>query len=67
MRQKNKNAVNVFAEIKKTIPKGCHANSFYRDSKTGGMYIEDQDQLRLFDKEKVTRITGVDAAAQNND
>lgn len=66
--KKNKNAVNVFAEVKKIIPKGCQANSFYRDSRTGGMYLDDPDQLRLFDteKEKIRQITGKDAAAQNN-
>lgn len=66
--KKNKNAVNVFAEVKKTIPKGCQANSFYRDSRTGGMYLDDPDQLRLFDTEKtkVREITGKEAAAQND-
>lgn len=65
--KKNKNAVNVFAEVKKTIPKGCQANSFYRDSRTGGMYLDDPDQLRLFDtdKAKVREISGKDVAAQN--
>lgn len=65
--KKNKNAVNVFAEVKKTIPKGCQANSFYRDSRTGGMYLDDPDQLRLFDtdKAKVREISGKDIAAQN--
>ena len=66
--KKNKNAVNVFAEVKKTIPKGCQANSFYRDSRTGGMYLDDPDQLRLFDTEKtkIREITGKEAAAQND-
>lgn len=65
--KKNKNAVNVFAEVKKAIPKGCQANSFYRDSRTGGMYLDDPDQLRLFDteKQKVQQFSGKDAAAQN--
>lgn len=65
--KKNKNAVNVFAEVTKKIPKGCQANSFYRDSRTGGMYIDDPDQLRLFDtdKTKVREISGKDVAAQN--
>ncbi len=67
--KKNKNAVNVFAEVKKTIPKGCQANSFYRDSRTGGMYLDDPDQLRLFETEskKVQDISGKDKAAQNNE
>ena len=66
--KKNKNAVNVFAEVKKTIPKGCQANSFYRDSRTGGMYLDDPDQLRLFDteKQKVKEFSGKDIAAQND-
>lgn len=66
--KKNKNAVNVFAEVKKTIPKGCQANSFYRDSRTGGMYLDDPDQLRLFDTEKtkVREIAGKEAAVQND-
>lgn len=66
--KKNKNTVNVFAEVKKTIPKGCQANSFYRDSRTGGMYLDDPDQLRLFDTEKtkVREIAGKEAAAQND-
>ena len=66
--KKNKNAVNVFAEVKKTIPKGCQANSFYRDSRTGGMYLDDPDQLRLFDSQtsNVKNFSGKDAAAQND-
>ena len=66
--KKNKNAVNVFAEVKKTIPKGCQANAFYRDSRTGGMYLDDPDQLRLFDseKQKIREFSGKDAAAQND-
>ena len=66
--KKNKNAVNVFAEVKNTIPKGCQANSFYRDSRTGGMYLDDPDQLRLFDteKQKVKEFSGKDIAAQND-
>lgn len=63
--KKNKNAVNVFAEVKKTIPKGCQANSFYRDPKTGGVYLDAPDQLRLFESSKVRDISGKDAAAQN--
>ena len=66
--KKNKNAVNVFAEVKKTIPKGCQANSFYRDSRTGGMYLDDPDQLRLFETQNsnVKNFSGKDAAAQND-
>lgn len=67
--KKNKTAVNVFAEVKKTIPKGCQANCFYRDSSTGGMYIDDPDQLKLFkaEKEKVKTFSNKDIAAQNTD
>ena len=66
--KKNKNAVNVFAEVKKTIPKGCQANAFYRDSRTGGMYLDDPDQLRLFDSEnqKIRELSGHYASAQND-
>lgn len=35
--KKCKNAINVYAEISKKIPKGSQANSFYRDSRTGGI------------------------------
>ena len=66
--KKNKNAVNVFAEVKKTIPKGCQENAFYRDSRSCGMYLDDPDQLRLFDseKQKIRELSGKDAAAQND-
>ena len=66
--KKNKNAVNVFAEVKKTIPKGSQANSFYRDSRTGGMYLDDPDQLRLFkeEKEKVTTFQTSTNDTQSN-
>lgn len=66
--KKNKNGVSIFAEVKKTIPKGSQANQFFRDSRTGGLYLEDPDQLKLFNSEKVVPHTsGKDAAAQNND
>ena len=65
--KKNKNAVNISADVTKKISRGCHSNSFYRDSRTGGMYLDDPDQLRLFDteKSKVRELSGKDAAAQN--
>lgn len=47
--KKCKNAINVYAEISKKIPKGSQANSFYRDSRTGGIYLDDIEQQRLFD------------------
>lgn len=64
--KKNKNGVNIFAEVKKTIPKGFQANPFYRDSRTGGLYLDDPDQLRLFNNSKVQTLSGKDAAAQND-
>ena len=66
--KKNKNGVNIFAEVKKTIPKGSKANSFYRDSRTGGMYLDDPDQLRLFETQNsnVKNFSGKDMAPQND-
>ena len=63
--KKNKNGVNVFAEVKKTIPKGQQLNPFYRDSRTGGLYLDDPDQLKLFSNDNVHNISGKDLAAQN--
>ncbi len=64
--KKNKNGVNIFAEVKKTIPKGVQANPFYRDSRTGGLYLDDPDQMKLFEPNKVAKISGQDLAAQND-
>lgn len=65
--KKNKNGVNIFAEVKKTIPKGMQANPFYRDARAGGLYLDDPGQTKLFDVNKVQNITGgKDAAAQND-
>lgn len=63
--KKNKNGVNIFAEVKKTIPKGVQANPFYRDSRTGGLYLDDPDQLKLFNGNKAIKMGGQDLAAQN--
>ena len=64
--KKNKNGINLFAEVKKTIPKGAQANPFYRDSRTGGLYLDDPNQTKLFDVNKVQNISNSkDAAAQN--
>ncbi len=63
--KKSKNGVNIFAEVKKTIPKGVQANPFYRDSRTGGLYLDDPDQLKLFNSKKVAKMGGQDLAAQN--
>ena len=63
--KKNKNGVNIFAEVKKTIPKGVQCNPFYRDSRTGGLYLDDPAQMKLFNN--VSRIeSDKDAAAQND-
>lgn len=63
--KKNKNGVNIFAEVKKTIPKGVQCNPFYRDSRTGGLYLDDPAQMKLFNN--VSRIeSNKDAAAQND-
>lgn len=64
--KKNKNGVNIFAEVKKTIPKGVQANPFYRDSRTGGLYLDDPDQMKLFEPNKVAKIGGQDLASQND-
>lgn len=65
--KKNKNGVNIFAEVKKTIPKGMQANPFYRDARTGGLYLDDPGKTKLFDVNKVQNISsGKDAAAQND-
>ena len=64
--KKNKNGVNIFAEVKKTIPKGVQANTFYRDSRTGGLYLDDPDQMKLFEPNKVAKIGGQDLASQND-
>lgn len=65
--KKNKNGINLFAEVKKAIPKGSQANPFYRDARTGGLYLDDPNQTKLFDVNKVQNIqSGKDAAAQNN-
>lgn len=65
--KKNKNGINLFEEVKKTIPKGSQANPFYRDAHTGGLYLDDPNQTKLFDVNKVQPITsGKDIAAQND-
>ena len=62
--KKNKNMVNVFADVTRKIPKGSQCNSFYSDSRTGGLYYEDPSQMKLF-KNNVHNIAGKDSAAQN--
>lgn len=51
--KKSKNGVNIFAEVKKKIPKGVQCNPFYRDSRTGGLYLDDPNQLKMFDMKQV--------------
>ena len=63
--KKNKNGVNIFAEVKKTIPKGMQCNPFYRDSRTGGLYLDDPAQMKLFNNVS-SMPSGKDAAAQND-
>ena len=64
--KKNKNGVNIFAEVKKTIPKGIQCNPFYRDSRTGGLYLDDPAQMKLFNSNVSNLSSGKDAAAQND-
>ena len=45
--KKNKNTVNVFAEVTKKIPKGSQCNAFYSDQRTGGLYYDDPNQLKI--------------------
>lgn len=54
--KKSKNAVDVFADITKKIPRGMQKNSFYRDSRTGGLYLDNPDQLKMFDNSNVAPI-----------
>lgn len=63
--KKNKNGVNVFAEVKKTIPKGSQCNPFYRDARTGGLYLDDPSQMKLFNTVS-NMSSGKDLAAQND-
>lgn len=64
--KKNKNGVNVFADVTRKIPKGSQCNSFYADQRTGGLYYDDPNQMRLF-KNNVSPISGKDKSAQNTD
>lgn len=54
--KKSKNIVDVYADITKKLPKGSQKNSFYRDSRTGGFYLDDPEQMKLFDGGKVSPI-----------
>lgn len=61
--KKNKNTVNVYAEVSKKIPKGSQCNAFYSDNRTGGLYFDNPDQLKLVNN---VQPIGKDLAGQNN-
>lgn len=61
----SKNGVNVFAEASRKIPKGSYCNMFYLDERTGGLYFDDPNQLKMFQNDKIAPISGKDAAGQN--
>lgn len=64
--KKNMNTVNVYAEVTKKIPKGSQCNAFYSDQTTGGLYLDDPNQLNWLKKNNNVRpISGKDASAQN--
>ena len=50
---------------RKKIPKGVQCNPFYRDSRTGGLYLDDPAQMKLFNNVS-SMPSGKDAAAQND-
>ena len=65
--KKNKNVVNVYAEVKRNIPKGSQCNSFYSDPRTGELYYEDPNQMKLWKGATVHDIkSGKDESAQND-
>lgn len=47
--KKSKTGVDVYAEISKKIPKGLQKNQFFSDPRTGGFYLEDPSQLKMFE------------------
>ena len=61
--KKSNNAVDVYADVSKKIPKSVQRNSLYRDSRTGGLYLDNPDQLKMFDGDNVSPIY---PDAQNN-
>lgn len=65
--KKSKAGVNIFAEVKKTIPKGVHCNPFYRDARTGGFYLDDPNQTHLFDVKKVQNFPNAENGLAKND
>ena len=42
--KKSKNAIDIYADVVKTIPKGQQKNPFYLDIKNGGLYFENPNQ-----------------------
>lgn len=61
----SKNGVNVFAEAARKIPKGSCCNMFYLDEKTGGLYFDNPNQMKIFTADNVHYISDKDAAGQN--
>lgn len=56
--KKSKCGVNISAEVSKSLPKNTYNNQFYRDARTGGFYLDNPDQLKIFDGgASVTSIT----------
>lgn len=53
--KKSKTGVDVYAEISKKIPKGLQKNQFFSDPRTGGFYLQDPNQLKIFEN-NVTQI-----------
>ena len=63
--KKCKNGVNVSADVSRKIPKGTANNQFYFDERTGGIYYDDPNQLKMFTGSNIHPISGKDAAGQN--
>ena len=60
--KKCKNGVNVSAEVSRKIPKGSVSNQFYFDERSGKIYFDDPNQLKMFEN-NVHPIAGKDAAS----
>lgn len=63
---KSNNAVDIYADVSKKIPKGMQRNQFYRDTRTGGLYLENPDQLKMFDSSQVSPIYPTESDTQSN-
>lgn len=46
--KKTKHGIEIMGEVSKKSPRGIPKNSFYRDARTNGLYLEDPDQMKLF-------------------